>query len=175
MRIRFPFQYPALSRISRLFVVCLLFSMLLAEQRGGFLTRQRMGITEFFIFSLSKLLPPPMLVAHAQTAQRPNVVFILSDDHRHDALGIAGHPLLKTPNLDRIANEGIWLRQATVVTPLCAPSRAAFLSGLYGHTSGFRTNNGAVARKVPSQLPECRPGCRLPYCLHWQEACLQHR
>ncbi len=149
MRIRFPFQYPALSRISRLFVVCLLFSMLLAEQRGGFLTRQRMGITEFFIFSLSKLLPPPMLVAHAQTAQRPNVVFILSDDHRHDALGIAGHPLLKTPNLDRIANEGIWLRQATVVTPLCAPSRAAFLSGLYGHTSGFRTNNGPWPEKFP--------------------------
>jgi arylsulfatase A-like enzyme len=80
---------------------------------------------------------------------RPNIIFVLSDDHNHAALGIAGHRLLKTPNLDRIAREGAWFRQAVVVTPLCAPSRASFLTGLYGHTSGFRTNNGPWPEKFP--------------------------
>ena len=65
---------------------------------------------------------------------RPNIVFILSDDHNHAALGIAGHKLLKTPNLDSVGREGAWFRHAFVATPLCAPSRAAFLTGLYGHT-----------------------------------------
>lgn len=95
-------------------------------------------------------VPAPVSVTRAQTApQRPNIVFILSDDHRHDALGIAGHPLLKTPNLDRIGKEGVWFRQAMAVTPLCAPSRAAFLTGLYGHTSGFRMNNAPWPEKFP--------------------------
>lgn len=83
------------------------------------------------------------------SASHPNIVLILSDDHVHNALGIAGHQHLTTPNLDRIAQQGIWFRQAAVVTPVCAPSRAAFLTGLYGHTSGFRTNN----RPWPSRFP----------------------
>lgn len=82
-------------------------------------------------------------------ADRPNIVFILSDDHAHNALGMAGHPHLKTPHLDRLAREGVWFRQAAVVTPLCAPSRAAFLTGLYGHTSGFRTNNMPWPERFP--------------------------
>jgi arylsulfatase A-like enzyme len=82
-------------------------------------------------------------------ADRPNIVFILSDDHAHNALGIAGHPHLKTPHLDRLAREGIWFRQSAVVTPLCAPSRAAFLTGLYGHTSGFRANNVPWPERFP--------------------------
>jgi arylsulfatase A-like enzyme len=89
-------------------------------------------------------------VARSQeSTARPNIVFILSDDHNHAALGIAGHKLLKTPNLDSVAREGVWFRQALVATPLCAPSRAAFLTGLYGHTSGFRTNNGPWPEKFP--------------------------
>ena len=83
------------------------------------------------------------------SADRPNIVFILSDDHAHHALGIAGHPHLKTPNLDRLAREGVWFRHAAVVTPLCAPSRAAFLTGLYGHTSGFRGNNIPWPERFP--------------------------
>lgn len=85
----------------------------------------------------------------AQEPQRPNIVFVLSDDHNHSVLGIAGNPSVKTPNLDRLAREGAWLRQAFVVTPLCAPSRTAFLTGLYGHTSGFRTNNGPWPTPFP--------------------------
>ena len=89
---------------------------------------------------------------NAQVSARPNIVFILSDDQAHDTLSIAGHPHLKTPNLDRVAREGAWLRQAFVATPLCAPSRAAFLTGLYGQTSGFRTNTGPWPEKFPPSV-----------------------
>ena len=43
----------------------------------------------------------------AQAAQRPNIIFFLSDDHRWDRLGCAGHPFLKTPNIDKLAAEGV--------------------------------------------------------------------
>lgn len=74
-------------------------------------------------------------------AKRPNFVFFLTDDQRYDKLSIAGDPLLKTPNLDRLAREGAWFRNAFVVNSLCAPSRASFLTGKYGHTTGVTENS----------------------------------
>jgi arylsulfatase A-like enzyme len=73
-------------------------------------------------------------------AKRPNVLFILLDDLRSDTVGYAGHPYLKTPNIDRIANEGVNFRNAFATTSLCSPSRASLLSGLYAHRHGV-TNN----------------------------------
>jgi len=75
----------------------------------------------------------------AQT-KKPNVIFVLTDDHRWDAMSCMGHPFLKTPNLDRIANEGILFENAFVTTSLCSPSRASFLSGQYAHTHGVIHN-----------------------------------
>ncbi len=72
--------------------------------------------------------------------RRPNVVFIVTDDQRWDCLSCAGHPFLKTPNMDRIAAEGARFRNAFVTTSLCSPSRASFLSGLYAHTHGVMNN-----------------------------------
>ena len=63
----------------------------------------------------------------------PNVIFVLSDDLRWDCMGVAGHPFLKTPNIDRIASEGIRFSNAFCTSSLCSPSRASFLSGLYAH------------------------------------------
>src|SRR5438045_3465042 len=71
---------------------------------------------------------------------RPNVLFILCDDLRWDCLGCAGHPYLKTPNVDRLAAEGVRFSNAFCTTSLCSPSRASILSGLYAHTHGV-TNN----------------------------------
>jgi len=64
---------------------------------------------------------------------RPNVLVILTDDQRWDALGVAGHPHLKTPHIDRLAAEGVYFRNAFCTTSLCSPSRASILSGLYAH------------------------------------------
>ncbi len=71
---------------------------------------------------------------------RPNIVFILVDDLRWDELGIAGHPFIKTPNIDRIGKEGAMFRNAFMTTPLCSPSRAGFLTGQYAHTHGITDN-----------------------------------
>ncbi len=69
-------------------------------------------------------------------AHRPrNIIFILADDHRYDFMGFTGKVTgLKTPNLDRLANEGAHIQNAFVSTALCSPSRASILTGQYAHT-----------------------------------------
>lgn len=84
-----------------------------------------------------------------QAAERPNFVFLYTDDQRWDALGVVQReqgeqgrfPWLESPNLDRLAADGVRFRNAFVVESLCAPSRAAFLTGRYGHLNGV-VNNG---------------------------------
>jgi len=60
-----------------------------------------------------------------------NVLFIITDQQRADHLGCAGNPILKTPNLDRLASEGIRFTSAFVANPMCSPNRASILTGLY--------------------------------------------
>lgn len=84
----------------------------------------------------------------SSAAIRPNFLFIVSDDHRYDALSVVQQeqgergrfPWFKTPNLDRIATEGVRFRNAFVVLSLCAPSRAVFLTGRYNHGNGIASN-----------------------------------
>ena len=71
---------------------------------------------------------------------RPNFLFILTDDQRWDALSLMGHPYLKTPNMDRIAQEGAHFANAFGTTSLCAPSRASFLTGQYARRHRVRDN-----------------------------------
>lgn len=78
----------------------------------------------------------------SSTGARPNVVFIIVDDLRWDALGCSGHPLVKTPNIDRLADEGALFTNAFVTIPLCSPSRASFLTGKYSHANGIVDNRG---------------------------------
>src|SRR5690606_37474562 len=73
-------------------------------------------------------------------AERPNVIVILTDDQRADCLSIAGHEHLKTPNIDRLAKEGVYFKNAFCTTSLCSPSRASILSGLYAHSHGVMDN-----------------------------------
>ncbi len=77
-------------------------------------------------------------------AERPNILIVLTDDHRWDALGCKGHPFLQTPNIDRIASEGVDFQNAFVTTSLCSPSRASILTGLYAHNHGVVDNYHAV-------------------------------
>lgn len=81
----------------------------------------------------------PALV-RSRSARRPNIVFIMTDDHARSAMSLYGNRVLRTPNLDRIAEEGLRLDQAFVTNSLCLPSRATFLTGQYSHTHGMRTN-----------------------------------
>jgi N-acetylglucosamine-6-sulfatase len=64
-----------------------------------------------------------------------NIIYILSDDHRYDFMGFTGRvPGLETPNMDRLAKEGAYMKNAFVTTSLCSPSRASILTGQYAHT-----------------------------------------
>ena len=72
--------------------------------------------------------------------ERPNVLFILTDDQRYDALSCMGHPYLKTPHIDGLANEGLLFKNHFCTTSLCSPSRASILSGLYAHSHGVSNN-----------------------------------
>ncbi len=73
-----------------------------------------------------------------------NVVFVLRDDHRYDAMGFMGHPFLETPHLDSLASNGVHLKNAFVTTSLCSPSRASILTGLYTHKHRVIDNNRLV-------------------------------
>ena len=64
--------------------------------------------------------PPPALT------RRPNIVMVLVDDMRWDEMRVAGHPFIDTPNMDRLAREGVRFTNAFATTPLCSPSRASF-------------------------------------------------
>lgn len=79
-----------------------------------------------------------------QSASNPNIIFILTDDHRFDAMGFMDHPFLETPNMDRMANEGMHFSRAIVTTSLCSPSRASILSGMYAHNHGVVNNYNPV-------------------------------
>jgi N-acetylglucosamine-6-sulfatase len=86
----------------------------------------------------------PAALEHVAGAKPRNVVFILADDHRYDAMGFMGHPIVKTPSMDRIAREGVHLKNAFVTTALCSPSRASILTGLYAHQHKVVDNNSPV-------------------------------
>ena len=101
------------------------------------------------------LLLAPLLTLTA-VARPPNVIFILTDDQGWGDAKFAGHPYVKTPNLDRLAKEGTWLRQFYVAATVCSPSRAAFMTGkfparfsIHGHFADHRRN---AARSMPDWL-----------------------
>jgi arylsulfatase A-like enzyme len=77
-------------------------------------------------------------------SDRPNIIFILTDDQRWDALGFAGNPIIQTPNMDRLAAEGTYFENAFVTTPICAASRASILTGLYERTHGYTFGQGDI-------------------------------
>jgi len=80
-------------------------------------------------------------VSSAQSADRPNILFIFTDDHATHALSCYGSKINKTPNLDRIANEGMLFRNCFCTNSICGPSRAVILTGKHSHLNGI-TRNG---------------------------------
>jgi arylsulfatase A-like enzyme len=77
----------------------------------------------------------------ASAAERPNVLIVMPDQMRGMALGCMGNPDVKTPNLDRLASQGILLRRMFANTPVCCPARANILTGTYAHANGMVAND----------------------------------
>lgn len=90
----------------------------------------------------------------ATAQQKPNIIFILTDDQRWDALGYAGNPLIQTPEMDRLASEGVYFENAFVTTPICAASRASILTGRYERTHGYTFGQGDIKEQfISSSYP----------------------
>ena len=73
--------------------------------------------------------------------KRPNILWLMSDQHNARCLGSAGHPDVRTPHLDELAREGVQFSRAYCNNPICGPSRACFISGQYPHTHGILGND----------------------------------
>jgi len=74
----------------------------------------------------------------------PHILIIMPDQQRADCMGCAGHPVIRTPHMDRLAAEGMRFRRATTPSPLCMPARASFISGLFPHQHRMWGNSGAL-------------------------------
>ena len=80
------------------------------------------------------------------SGRRPNIVVVVLDDARFDDFGFSGHPFVKTPNFDRVANEGIQFSNAFASVPLCSPNRACILTGMHAHSHGITDNTDRSER-----------------------------
>lgn len=85
----------------------------------------------------------PVTGSQAPAKVRPNIIFIMSDDHAYQAISAYGHGLNETPNIDRIGREGAIFKKGFVTNSICAPSRAVMLTGKFSHI------NGKIDNRVP--------------------------
>lgn len=76
--------------------------------------------------------------------QHPPILILMTDQQRADTMGCAGHPVIQTPNMDRLATEGMRFTNACTVSPVCMPARASFINGLYPHNHGMWSNYGQM-------------------------------
>ena len=88
--------------------------------------------------------------------EKPNVLFILSDQHNAKVLGHQGHPDVQTPNLDRLAAQGVRFDNAITQNPICTPSRVSWLSGQYCHNHGYYSLSGPNPNGLPNILGHFR-------------------
>jgi N-acetylglucosamine-6-sulfatase len=103
-------------------------------------------------------------IAARPTAARPNIVLIYTDDQRFDALSVvqreqgdkARFPWFTTPNLDRLAQEGVRFRNAFVINSLCSPSRSTMLNGRYNHLNGVANNHTGLSDTTVTYATELR-------------------
>ena len=85
---------------------------------------------------------------------QPNILFIHSDQHRYDCVGVNGHPFVRTPNIDRLANEGVNFTHAFTPIALCTPERNCLLHGQWSTRHGCITNaDTEVTHFPPDDLP----------------------
>jgi len=99
--------------------------------------------------------PTPSHAAEGK-AGRPNILLLFSDQHRHDVLGCAGHPLVQTPNLDRIAGQGVRFSRVWCQSPICQPSRASLITGRYTEEHGIFYNGPEFDPEWPTIMKSLR-------------------
>src|SRR6186997_2405494 len=94
------------------------------------------------LLSASLVIFCSILPFAASAADRPNILFMFSDDHGYQAISAYDASRNKTPNIDRLAKEGMRFDRAFVTNSICGPSRAVVQTGKYSHLNGFPDNSG---------------------------------
>jgi len=97
------------------------------------------------------LAAPALRLGRKSAPERPNILFIASDDMNNN-LGCYGHPVVKSPNLDHLASQGIRFDRAYCQYPVCGPSRASLMTGLRPDSTRIFDNNIAVRETMPLSL-----------------------
>jgi arylsulfatase A-like enzyme len=87
-------------------------------------------------------------------AKKPNIIYIMTDDHGYQAMSCYGSKINKTPNLDRIAKNGMRFNNCFCTNSICGPSRAVILTGKYSHINGIMKNDNAVLDPKIQIYPE---------------------
>ncbi len=90
------------------------------------------------------ILSVPSRAQKERVEAPPNIILIITDDQRWDALGYAGNGLIQTPNMDQLAREGVYFSKAIVTTPICSASRASVFTGLYERTHRYTFQTGPI-------------------------------
>jgi len=93
-------------------------------------------VVSFGVIAVGSLL----VIRRSAPADRPNIIVIMADDHAERAISAYGSTLIRTPNIDRLADEGLRFASSFVTNSICAPSRAVLLTGKYSHRNGLRDN-----------------------------------
>ena len=112
------------------------------------ITRRRLAV-------LAVLALTSVHTSSGADSKRPNIIMLLTDDQRWDTLGCMGNEIIKTPNVDRLASQGVVFDNVFVTTSICMTNRACIFTGQYASRHGvvdFRTNF------TPEQLAETYPG-----------------
>ncbi len=98
----------------------------------------------------SKVADESQSLSSTAKESRPNIIFIMSDDHSERAISAYGSKLIDTPNIDRIANEGVLFKNSFVANSICGPSRAVMLTGKHSHINGFTDNHSHFDGNQPT-------------------------
>ncbi|KAI1125226.1 arylsulfatase B [Nemania abortiva] len=91
-------------------------------------------------------------------AKRPNIIFIMADDHASKAISCYGAGINKTPHIDRLAEEGMRFNHCYVTNSICTPSRAAILTGTHNHVNGVMTLDDSINKHIPNVAKHLRTG-----------------
>ncbi|CAB4545720.1 MAG: sulfatase-like hydrolase/transferase [Actinobacteria bacterium] len=124
-------------------------------------------LDRFLLFIFTVVVAP---TTHASANPRPNVVFIFADDWGWGDLSSHGHPWLKTPHIDRLACEGTDFHQFNVLNPVCSPSRAAAMTGMFPSRFGIHEHFAAPAQNLARNMPDWLDARAPNYARFFQQA-----
>jgi alpha-L-rhamnosidase len=116
----------------------------LKDIESGNFKDKNSGLGMFGILLLGTVTDTIAQKQKTRVQEKPNILFILTDDQRWDALGFAGNPNIHTPEMDKLAKSGAWFRNALVTTPICSASRASIFTGLHERTHKYTFQTGPI-------------------------------